>query len=200
MTAVVTFVFFFLIAAHYATIGPFLAEGWTIYETAFKIVTSVAATFCILSGLKNVDWRKIAAGCCIILYAILAPKVYNYEQAIILSMLLDLLVASYFIVLGRRRWELAAGLVFTVAVGVSAFTAIGWIPSHLDRPWPQFLAWSQGDITAILGYCAMIIIGLGAGDGGMRIYHWLAGIPVAFVRRDRLVSRLAGVGKAQKAA
>ncbi len=199
MTAVVTFVLFFLMIAHYLTLGPFVAEGWTIYMAAFKVATLSAATFCFLRFIRKQDWCTFRAGCAIIAYAILAPKVYNYEQAILLSALLDLSMACYFALFGRKRWELLTGAVFIMMVAVSTMTYLGLIPSHLDRPWPQFLAFSQGDITAILGYCFLIIIGFGAGDGGARIRDWFARVSLVVDYRRRLVHRLGALAKVEKA-
>lgn len=190
MTAVVTFVMFFLIAAHYTAIGPFMAEGYTIYTVAFKVVTIAAVTFCLTRFVRKHDWCTFRAGCAIFAYAVLAPKVYNYEQAILLSALLDLMMASYFILLGQKRWESIAGGFFLVCVGVSVLTALGVIPSHLDRPWPQFLAWSHGDITAVLNYCSLGVIGFGAGDGGRKIYALLSHDAVGLDMRRRAVSKL----------
>lgn len=174
MTLAIFLVGLLVLGVYFAEYGPILIGELTVWRAGFFLTTASAAIFCYFRGGRPFYGAALA----IIAYAMVATSVYaiqNEQHALLWSAALDLTMAAYFILTGRQRWELYAGLMFLAAVSVSVLSAGGLVPSHVDR-FPTlpyvFIAFTQPDLTAILGHMANIVIGTGAGDGSGKLALW----------------------------
>jgi len=160
----------------------------TVYVLAF------VAGLAMASMAALVAWTRPPIIAAVVLIAHFAAAHYAWQASnpIILIAIADVLAAAYFILAGRERWEWAIGAVFLCGVGIAALTALGGIPSHLERP-PVFLAFSFPDLSSLVGHIASILLGLGAGDWGKRARTgaqkhptWLGASPnlMMFLRRS----------------
>lgn len=184
MTAIITFLSFFLMLAHFHTLGHILVDDVTIWRAGFLAVTASSAIALAVSGGRS----NFAYACCIGLYCIFAPYAYNLQYPLLSSAMIDLAMAGAF-ALGARKWHIYAAGFYLAAFAVSVLSFLGVVPSHLERPY-TFVAFSQPDLTAILGYCAMIACGLSAGDGGVRIRDWFGRPSVAAGHLHSVVYRV----------
>jgi hypothetical protein len=168
---VITFILCLILGyLYYSTSGVFIAGGITIYTASYLATTASAAIFCMISKDRSIN----RAGLCIIGYAFVAPFVYKSPNALAWCAAIDLCMATYFIGFGAKRWEIYAGFFFAFSVIATLFSVgpFGFIPDHTERA-RMFIAFSQPDITAILGHAANIVIGFGAGDFGSKVRSYL---------------------------
>lgn len=165
----------------------------TVYVLAF------VAGLAMASMAALVAWTRPLIIAAVVLIAHFAAAHYAWQAPdpkgngavqFILIAAIDLVAAAYFILAGRERWEWAIGAVFLCGVGIAALTALGAIPSHLERP-PVFLAFSFPDLSSLVGHVASILLGAGSGDWGklLRITDRLR-VPVPWAREGALMRRV----------
>ncbi len=82
---------------------------------------------------------------------------------------LDVLTLAYFAVFGRERWELVLGFLFFASMSLGLLSFIGVIPGADDRVASGFIVFSYSDLASILGNVASAVLGLAAGDWGLRV-------------------------------
>jgi len=140
--------------------------GVTFYVAVFIAGLVTASIFAALSRDKRcilgitVLWINFAGSH--IAWAIGDPHLYIAGS-------LDVATALYFALYGQTRWEwTVAGLyAFSALLGFLSF--VGVVPGADERVAAGFIGFSYPDIAAILGELAVAVLGLGAGDSGLRL-------------------------------
>lgn len=198
MTGAVTALVVLFMGIYWVVNGHPVVDGdLTIYKVGFRAVTFFAVGWLLYSAWCSKDGTgrsSFAYAVLLFFYGVFAVEAYASSHPLIVSMLVDLSMALAF-ALGTRTWHTAASACFTAAVAVSILTYFGLIPFwHRGH---VFVDWSQQDLAAILGYMALIITGLGAGDGGIRARDWLGRPSVAAGYMHRSVSRLVSLAKVE---
>ena len=173
-----------------AEVGWLLWGDVTIYVAAFTATLAAACVAAVVSG----DRRCLVGALVLIVNYVGSHYAWTTSDPILAGACNDLVTAGVFILLGVSRWELVAGGIFLTSVAAAGLTALGWVPSHLERD-PVFIAWSYPDIVALLGHGANIVLGLGAGDAGRRIASALRPRPLVFGYRRELVARMVALAK-----
>lgn len=149
---------------HLQTRGWYVADGLTIYVVAFALVLAVAVVAAVISRRPR-NW--VAAG---VLVANLAATHWGWANGDVLTnqLLIDSATAIFFALWGRERWEWGIAAIYLLSVLTALLAYLNVIPGIGERP-PVFLAWNYADATSACGYAASILLGLGSGDGGLRI-------------------------------
>jgi len=147
---------FFLFSAETYAIG-----GFSIYVILFASTLTTACCCAFLSRQK----RQIGAACVLLLNWYLSHYAWTTLDPVITAIILDLITAFYFIIIGKKRFELIIGALFLISVVVGAATFFGLVPNSGDRPF-IYIAWSHPDILAIIGHTSNVVLGIASGDSG----------------------------------
>jgi len=94
---------------------------------------------------------------------------------------LDVLTAAYFVLYGEKRWEWTIGGLYLVSVVLGFLSFVGVVPGADERVATGFIAFSYSDLASIIGHLASAVLGLGAGDSGLRL-RAKARVPVRWAR------------------
>ena len=163
MTAIV---FLLGVVAVYATMlnGVYMVGPLSVYQWSFYATTVSALGWAIHSRTVE-NWTTG-----IVLFAAAVVSKFQWVTADpeYAAAMIDIGLASWFILFGKRPWEYACGGIFLLSVMTSTATEFGFITDVSRRP-AMIIAWSHPDITAILGHCAAIVLGMASGDSGKRI-------------------------------
>lgn len=143
--------------------GPYIIGTLNVFDTIFA-AGLIAAT---LAALYSRQTAPLLAAAVLIGNFIGSRFIWVQSDPVIIGAVLDLLTASYFVLLGRARWEFLIGALYLLSVLAAALT--GWldvIPDHTERPAGLLIAWSYPDIAANIGLACSVLLGAGSGDWG----------------------------------
>jgi hypothetical protein len=167
MTAAVILISFLASVALYITTAwDGYLFGITFYVAVFFLGLASATIFAALSR----DRRCILAAVVLwlnfigshIAWAIGDPNLYAMG-------VMDVLTLAYFAWFGRERWELVIGFLYFASLSLGFLSFIGVIPGAEDRIASGFIVFSYPDLSSLLGHVANAVLGLAAGDWGLRI-------------------------------
>lgn len=180
-------VFIACLVAVYATRlnGVFMIGPLDVYQWAFLATTLSALVWSILSRKPD----NFIAGFLLALAAILSIYQWSTIDPVYTAVLIDLGLACWFIIFGRRPWEFICGFIFLLSLLTSFCTELGYIPNSANRP-PMVIAWSHPDITAILGHLAAIVVGAASGDSGGRFKNALGSLEMVHSYGRRGISSI----------
>jgi hypothetical protein len=135
----------------------------TIYAAAFGLGLFTAAAFAMASKDRRCIWGALV----LVGHWAASYGLYKTDAGLFPGALLDTVVAAYFIVAGRERWEIAIGVLFLVSAIVGIAAQIGLVPT--DRLGGGFVAFSLQDLSSALGNIASAVLGFASGDSGKRV-------------------------------
>jgi len=149
-----------------------VAGPLTVYVLAFALGLAAAAVAALLSRQR----RNLAAAGVLVLSLLGSHAAWTTADPVLAQAVVWIATASYFVLAGRERWELAIGAACLSGLAVAVLTATGAIPAPADRP-GAFLAWNFADLSSLVGHACSVLLGLGSGDWGRRVrsaavLHW----------------------------
>jgi hypothetical protein len=152
--------------------------GITFYVAVFVAGLVTASIFaalstdrrCILGGI--VLWGNFIGSH--VAWSVGDPNLY-------IAGVLDVLTAAYFAVRGQTRWEWTIAGLFAFSALLGFLTDGNVIPAPDERVATGFIAFSYSDLASIIGHLASAVLGLGAGDSGLRL-RAKARVPVRWAR------------------
>ena len=147
---------------HYATLGPMVAPGITIWIAWFFLVLLAAGADCARSqdGPSTAAWAIMAIGW--------ALSMLTWRLSA--NPLLDLAAKNVMIaalLIGVGAWHgrsliVAIAFAHLALILVAFMSSIGWVPGPGQRP-RQFVAYSYPDIAAGIQHVCLVILGGFAG-------------------------------------
>lgn len=183
-----------IVAVYVAVPNGFYQMGpLTVYQWAFLATTLSASVWAAYSR----DRMAILSAGILLGATVLSWRSWHTYDPELSTALLDLGIAAWFILLGRRPWEYICGTFFLLSVFTGVLTETGFITAGSHRP-PMVIAWSHPDITAILGHLSAITLGAASGDSGKRVRSYLMGWTVGHSLAHRGYSGLLALGKAHR--
>lgn len=163
--AVILFSFLASTGAYQLTAWDGYIFGVTFYVAVFAAGLISASVF---AGLSR-DRRCLRAACVLWLNFIGSHIAWGVGDPNLYIMgTLDVLTLAYFALFGVTRWEWAIGFIYFGSMAIGFLSFIGVIPGAEDRVASGFIVFSYPDLAAIAGEIALGVLGLAAGDWGLR--------------------------------
>ena len=160
-----------VLAVFLASVFLYRSTEWDgyLFGLSFYVLTFLAGLLTATAFAALSKDRRCIYGIAVLWLNFIGNHFAGDDPDLVISGMLNVATAAYFILYGITRWEWVIGGLYLASVLLAFLSFVGVIPGAEERVAVGFIAFSLPDLVTIISEIALAVLGLGAGDSGRRV-------------------------------